>query len=97
APATRLSDALGVSLPQAGERDPFKHWVEINLDGIRNTASNDAGRIGFELRRRLLPSGEFRYTMEGTQSMAIPVALIRTGRRVARPGDLQVHNVRPRP
>jgi hypothetical protein len=94
-PVARLRDTLGVSEPRAGQRDPLKHWVEIHLDAVRNTASNDATRIGFELRRRTLPSGEFHYTIESTRAVSIPAALVTTGHRVPRPGEARFRNAQP--
>lgn len=86
-PIARLSDTLGVSLPQTGQPDAFRHWIGIDLEGVRLNAGGDATRTGFELWRHALPSGEFRYTMESVRPVTIPATLVRTGRLTPRPGE----------
>jgi len=80
-PRGRLADALGVSrVPPVGERDPLGRWLEIDFRGL--VQSGEAGReLGFGLRRRPLPNGDYQYSFETLTTVRLPQEYIRQGRR----------------
>ena len=68
-PVNLLAEALGVSpAQQAGGRDPLGYWVQIDTARLRHLQREQPVLIeldshGFEMHRRLLPSGEYQYTL----------------------------------
>lgn len=94
-PTSRLSEALGVSpVHRAGQRDPLGYWVLID---ITPRESQRVGRhhvipswsFGFNVRRRLLPSGEYQYMLQSERPIYVPIGeVVSTGRRGGQPHSL---------
>jgi hypothetical protein len=90
-----LSEALGVSpVHRAGQRDPLGYWVLID---ITPRESQRVGRhhvipswsFGFNVRRRLLPSGEYQYMLQSERPIYVPIGeVVSTGRRGGQPHSL---------
>jgi hypothetical protein len=96
-----LGEALGVSpVQQAGGRDPLGYWVQIDTARLRDLQRDqpvliEADSHGFDMHRRLLPSGEYQYTLS---RLAFPVRfqpglISGIGRRIG--GDATPLMVRP--
>jgi hypothetical protein len=66
-PTNVLSEVIGV-MPgqQAAGRDPLAHWMQIDLLARRRDL-----QPGYEMRRRLLPSGEYQYMLT-TNTLFLP-------------------------
>lgn len=79
-PLSRLSEVLGTSPgQQAGRRDPLGYAMQIDLARLRNAMEVGQaliGDAGFEMRRRLLPSGEYQYTLQSSRRVHIPLNCI---------------------
>jgi hypothetical protein len=96
-PVHRLDEALGTSrVQQVGQRDPLAYALQIDLRRFREPWQQ-VGRnhivIGdsthVELRRRVLPDGEYQYLLQARQPVRIPSTfIVNTGRRGARPDPL---------
>ncbi|PTR35261.1 hypothetical protein C8J98_101524 [Luteibacter sp. OK325] len=93
-PAARLSEALGTSpIQQAGQRDPLAYAMQIDTVHLRDPwrwvgphhAVPGPG-ASLELRRRLLPNGEYQYLLQSSQPIRIySEHIIDLGRRGRRP------------
>lgn len=87
-PGARLADVLGTSPgQQAGQRDPLGYWVQIDLTSARAPRQPGAHEPppwwrGVEMRRRVLPHGEYQYTLQSRWHLSIPTTDIAgVGRR----------------
>lgn len=95
-PTQRLSEVLGTSpVHQAGQRDPLGYALQIDTARIReartweNTPLGRHGDLDFDMRRRVLPSGEYQYVLHSLVPLRLPSRyLIDTGRRGASPAPL---------
>ncbi len=88
-PASRLSEVLGTSpVHESTQRDPLGYWVQIDTAGLRDrlTGAHHIQRPwtgpGLEMRRRLLPNGEYQYTLHSNAPITVPSThVINVGRR----------------
>lgn len=96
-PTGRLAEALGTSpVQQAGQRDALGYALQIDLTRLREPwrqVSRTHVVIGdgadFELYRRVLPNGEYRYTMQSGRPIRIASTHItNAGRRGEAPTAL---------
>lgn len=93
-PVAQLSDVLGMSPVQRSlQRDPLGYWMQIDTASLhepwRVWAGPGANRPwtgpGFEMRRRVLPSGEYQYTLHSQAPIHIPSThIVNVGRRGGR-------------
>lgn len=96
-PTRRLAEALGTSpMQQAGQRDPLGYAIQIDTASLRHPwrpvgpqhAIRGPGG-DFELRRRLLPNGEYQYQMTSSDPIRIPSTyIVNAGRRGEQPAPL---------
>jgi hypothetical protein len=79
-PLNRLSEALGTSpIQQAGRRDPLGYAMLIDMARLRDAMGVGQavmGGPGFEMRRRVLPSGEYQYTLQSSRRVRISTSYI---------------------
>ncbi|HVI56532.1 MAG TPA: DUF6543 domain-containing protein [Luteibacter sp.] len=92
-PLNRLAEALGTSpIQQAGRRDPLGYAMLIDMARLRDaTTAGQAvmGGPGFELRRRILPNGEYQYTLQSSRRVRIATSyIISVSRRGGQPTPL---------
>ncbi|WP_156165887.1 hypothetical protein [Luteibacter rhizovicinus] len=95
-PTPRLSEVLGTSpLHQAGQRDPLGYALQIDTARIRDARAwgdlphGRRGELAFDMRRRVLPSGEYQYFLESLVPLHVPSRyIVDTGRRGASPAPL---------
>jgi len=88
-PVAQLSDVLGMSpVHRSSQRDPLGYWMQINTTSLRApprpgwAGPRTGPGPGFEIRRRILPSGEYQYTLHSHAPIYIPSAhIINVGRR----------------
>lgn len=93
-PVNRLSEALGTSpVHQAGQRDPLGYSIQIDLSRLRDPWTPVGPHhvvVGpgadLELRRRILPSGEFQYSLQSPLPIRIhSLDIVGVGRQGERP------------
>jgi hypothetical protein len=95
-PVAQLSDVLGMSpVHRSSQRDPLGYWMQINTTSLRApprpewAGSRTGPDPGFEIRRRILPSGEYQYTLHSNAPIYIPSThIINVGRRGGLPTPL---------
>jgi hypothetical protein len=89
-PTNLLAEALGLSpVQQTGGRDPLGHWLQIDTARLRDMQRDvpiliEHDSHGFEMHRRLLPSGEYQYmlTRIGFPMRFRPELISGSGRRI---------------
>lgn len=94
APASRLSEALGTSPAQhTGGRDPLGYAMQIDMTRLRSPwrqvgphhAIPGPGAY-LEMRRRLLPNGEYQYFLQSSEPIRVYAEdIVDLGRRGRRP------------
>jgi hypothetical protein len=92
-PVSQLGPALGASpVQQAGQRDPFGYSMLIDLARLRDALRAGRAVLGeadIELHRRLLPNGEYRYTLQSRGPLRIPSTyIVSVARRLGQPRRL---------
>ncbi|WP_448096046.1 dermonecrotic toxin domain-containing protein [Luteibacter yeojuensis] len=94
-PTARLSDVLGTSpVHQAGRRDPLGYWVQIDMMRFHHRDLGNGHILlepepSFQVHRRILPSGEYQYTLYSERSLRIPSThILSVGERGGRPAAL---------
>lgn len=96
-PTRRLAEALGTSpMQQAGQRDPLGYAIQIDTASLRDPwrpVGNQHVVRGpggnFEMRRRLLPNGEYQYQLTSSDPIRIPSNyIVNAGRRGEQPAPL---------
>jgi hypothetical protein len=102
-PTGQLAEALGTSpAQQAVQRDPLGYWMEINM---RYQAPRRVGphhfrptwNTGIEMRRRILPSGDYQYTLHSEGAIQVPSTyVISIGQRGGQPRALPPMSLPPR-
>ncbi|MDQ0008983.1 hypothetical protein J2T07_001160 [Luteibacter jiangsuensis] len=90
-PVRQLSEVLGMSpVHRSLQRDPLGYWMQIDTASLHEPWRVWAGPganppwtgPGFEMRRRVLPSGEYQYTLHSHAPIHIPSThIINVGRR----------------
>ena len=95
-PIQRLSEVLGTSpVHQLGQRDPLGYALQIDMARIRDARPwrNATGvrrhEFDFDIRRRVLPNGEYQYFLQSLGPVHFPSRyIINAGRRAANPSPL---------
>lgn len=96
-PVSRLSEALGTSpVQQAGQRDPLSYALQIDMVHLREQWRQVGPHhvvtgpgAGLELRRRVLPNGEYQYLLQSVRPVRLHAQyIIDVSRRGERPTPL---------
>jgi hypothetical protein len=94
-PLSRLAEALGASpVQQAGQPDRMAYAMLIDMTRLRDPLQVQFGRFAMremelELHRRLLPNGEYQYTLRSFGRVHIPSDyVVSVGRRGGHPTTL---------
>lgn len=93
-PVRQLSEVLGTSpVHQSSQRDPLGYWMQIDTASLQEPWRVWAGHAvdlpwrgpGVEMRRRVLPSGEYQYTLHSNAPIHVPSThIVNVGRRGGR-------------